>query len=99
MRPINFHDREVIFTSDDPTVFPLPVLPITYSDGNKGLASCWEPGLKDILRIIFGRPVYLILLGVSQPPALLTTDLVDIIGPPSEQKPDPTWNGNYKIEA
>lgn len=74
MKPVNFHKNEVIFTSDDPDVENLPVLPITYGGNEHGMASCWKPGLKDILRIIFGAPVFLIILGQSQPPVLLSTD-------------------------
>ncbi len=80
MKPISFHPEEVSYTSSDPTIEPLPVLSVLHDTGeatlDRILISCWKPGLLDILRIILGRPVFLAILGGSQPPVSLSTDSI-----------------------
>lgn len=97
MKPINFHPREAIFISDDPDIKPLPVLPITYGTGEKGMISCWKPSLKDIFRVLTGKPVYLVLLSTFQPPVYLSTDRDEVMGRPDEQQDDPSWDQEAKI--
>jgi hypothetical protein len=98
MNPISFHDREVPYTSPDPEIKDLPVLPVTYGDGTKGLVSCWKPKFWDILRIILGKPIYLVILGTLQPPVVLLTDRSEVMGKPDEQKPDLEWDGMNEIQ-
>jgi hypothetical protein len=99
MRPIDFHPREAIFTSEDPGIEPLPALPITYGDGGRGIISCWKPSLKDVLRVLIGKPVYLVLLTLRQPPVYLSTDREEVMGRPNEQWPDMGWDGRTEIGA
>lgn len=80
MNPVSFHNKEVAYTSSDPSISPLPVLRITYGDNSKGLISCWKPGLRDILRIVFGKPIFLIVLGAQQPPVSVLTGRNEVIG-------------------
>lgn len=98
MKPISFHPRERIFTSDEPDIVPLPVLPISYSDGYNGLVSCWKPGLKDIIRILVGKPIYLILLSDFQPPCSLSTDRFEVTGREDEQEPGPEYGGDTELK-
>lgn len=88
MKPINFHERETIFTSDDPMIEPLPVLSVKYSDGERALVSCWKPSLKDIINVLIGKPIFLSLLSDFQPPCLLSTDRSEVMGHRDEQLPD-----------
>lgn len=77
MKPVSFHEKEVLFTLPGNTdVMPLPVLRVTFPDDGSGLASCWKPDWKDRLRILFGKPIYLILWSPIQPPVSITTDCI-----------------------
>lgn len=79
MKPISFHPQENVYTlPGNSEVMPLPVLQITFPEGGTGLASCWKPDWKDRLRILLGKPVYLLLWCPLQPPVSITTD--DILG-------------------
>lgn len=98
LKPISFHDREALYASDDSTIGTLPVLPITYGDGCKGLISCWKPGLRDILRIFLGKLVYLVLLGTLQPPILLSTNRNEVVGSSGEQRPDPNYLEGIQVK-
>lgn len=81
MRPVSFHPKEVLYTSPEPEIEPLPVVRIMYRDGALGLISCWKPSFWDVVRLVLGRPVYLVLLSPVQPPVLLSTDRDEVIGP------------------
>lgn len=85
MRPISFHNKEVIYTSPEPEIEPLPVVRIMYADGSPGLISCWKPSFWDVVRIVLGRPVYLVLLSGVHPPVLLSTDKGEVLG--TEEEP------------
>jgi hypothetical protein len=77
VKPISFHEKEVIFNApkgEEDEIDPLPVLPVKYEDGYDCLVSCWKPNWKDRLKILFGKPVYLSVVGTAQPPVLLSVD-------------------------
>ncbi|KKM19554.1 hypothetical protein LCGC14_1654460 [marine sediment metagenome] len=111
MKPISFHPEEVSYTSSDPTIEPLPVLSVLHDTGeatlDRILISCWKPGLLDILRIILGRPVFLAILGGSQPPVSLSTDSIKTMErdfyfcaiPISSARPEEDQVGIVKLEA
>lgn len=73
MKPVNFHQKEIIYNHPDPNILDLPVLQVQYSNGNIGLISCWKPSWKDRLRILFGKPIYAGLLSPVQPPIFIST--------------------------
>lgn len=101
MKPINFHKAEVIFESDNKDIEPLPVLPITYEGFGDCLLSCWKPSLRDILRILIGKPVYLSLLSEVQPPCSLGTDRLAIM--PQEwwdmEQPGHDYDGDAELKS
>lgn len=81
MKPISFHEKEINFMSPDPNISSLPVLQIAYDDGQRGLVSCWKPSFREILQIIFGQPIFLMILGEIQPPVALLANRKEALGP------------------
>lgn len=45
-----------------------------YENLGPAVVSCWKPSLKDLLRILFRRRVYLVVLGRRCPPACVSAD-------------------------
>lgn len=78
MKPISFTKFETVFVGQSTETAPLPTKIIQYSDGTKAIVSCWKPSFIDWLRVLIGKPVYLVILGTRQPPVLLSTDAIEV---------------------
>ena len=78
MNPIKFTKHETIFIGQSENVLPLPTKIIEYSDGKKGIISCWKPAIRERFQMLFGKPIYLVILGSQQPPVLLSLDANEI---------------------
>lgn len=73
MVPIRFHPQEQLLQPPvNSNVLPLPVLLVTYQDGDLGSVSCWQPSWWEMMQILWRRRVYLTILGNEMPPALLS---------------------------
>ena len=72
MKAIKFEQANRVFIKptnmSDDECSPLSV----FSDGTH-LISCWQPSFKERLAILFGRKVWLWILGQSHPPVALGT--------------------------
>ncbi len=76
MKPISFHEDEQTLhpPKGSKNIVPVQVLTVTYLEGIRGIISCWRPTVKDILRMLIKRRIYLAILGTMHPPVLVTTD-------------------------
>lgn len=74
MKPIKFTKYETIFTGKDANILDLPTKIIEYGDGGHGIISCWKLSIIDYIRVLFGKPIYLVIMGNRLPPVLLSTD-------------------------
>ena len=55
-------------------IAPLPVITVTYGDGEHAIVSCWKPSFKELLQLLISRRVYLAVLGTSQPAVAVDVD-------------------------
>lgn len=80
MQPVSFHEQEQTLhgPAGQPDVVPLPVLFVSYADHQLAIVSCWRPSIWDLLRMVWLRRIYLIVLGHQSPPVLLSTDAKEI---------------------
>lgn len=81
MKPIPWHPNNQVLmpppgTEDE--VSPLPVLPLTYSDGSHALVSCWQLHWKDLVRVLLTRRVYVAVMGQGHPPLMVRTHPVEM---------------------
>lgn len=53
----------------NPEVKPLAIRDIQYDDGTHAVMSAWMPTPNELAAMNAGEPVYLIIFGVSMPPA------------------------------
>ena len=72
MKPIRFSEFVQVVRGDG--VDSLPVLATHYEALGPAMISCWRPSFKDLLRILFTRKVYLIVLGRAHPAVALSAD-------------------------
>jgi hypothetical protein len=80
MEPINFHKKEqIIDRTDIPGVdYKLPVVCGKYQSGEPIIISCWKVNLRDILKIIFTRKIYVSFLSENIPLIAVSTSLEEI---------------------
>jgi hypothetical protein len=74
MKPIRFSEFVQKVRGYGMQVDDLPVLSTYYDALGPAMISCWRPSLKDLLRIIFTRKVYLVVLGRVHPAVSLSAD-------------------------
>lgn len=68
-------DMTTILAENQEEFFPLPVIKVKYKDGDRAFISAWKPLFIDKIRLLFGKPVYLVVMSdTPHPPVLLTTD-------------------------
>lgn len=81
MKPIEFPEQNIIATSDDENVKPLPVC--ISSDGFQTI-SCWEVTDEDIERIKQTKRIYLSQMNYGAPlyPVFITSDKSDLFTNP-----------------
>lgn len=84
MKPIEFSRFVQILKGQGEAVDDLPVLTTHYESLGPAVISCWKPSLKDLLRILFRRRVYLVVLGRRCPPVSLSTDAAEVGIPETE---------------
>ena len=60
------------------TMSSLRVLPLQYADGQRCMVSAWMPTPDDLERLNNGKPIYLGVMAVGQPPVMLTTEPEDL---------------------
>ena len=77
MKPVNdFHKDVVLLHGQGDHVDSIGVLPLRYDylNGGKVLVSCWHVSFKDILRMIWNRKIYLVVMGDRWPPLFIEAD-------------------------
>lgn len=81
MKPIEFPEQNIIATSDDENVKPLPVC--ISPDGFQSI-SCWEVTDEDIERIKQTKRIYLSQMNYGAPlyPVFITSDKSDLFTNP-----------------
>lgn len=75
MKPINdFHpDVQTIHGNNEHTD-SLGVLPLRFDYCGPVMVSCWRVSWRDLLRMLFTRKVWLVVMGKRHPPLFLETD-------------------------
>lgn len=71
MKPIKESDKQVKYTHPDTNIEDLWVYQVKYSDGILGYYSVWKPSFKEIIKLLFGKPLYVGLLNYQPPIAVL----------------------------
>lgn len=75
MKPIpNFHDDVQRLVGSDEHTDPLDVLPLRFDYCGPVMVSCWKVGWRDLLRMLFTRKLWLVVMGKKHPPLFLETD-------------------------
>lgn len=80
MKPINnIHPRQKVMSSPHPSIDDLAVVEVMFEGFGGGWVSGWQLSWRERLAALLGRPVYLAVLGVGQPPVLLTFERGEVI--------------------
>lgn len=81
MKPVAFKGANKVYTSPknweeekDGKCGDLPVFEGTDSRGHNVIVSAWQPSEKDLKRLNEGKPLFLQIVGIAQPPVALYTD-------------------------
>ena len=75
MKPIEFHEQNITIAppyGEEDEIQPLPAVVAKYPNGHTAFISCWQLNWRELLRLLFTRRIYLLVLTVQQPPVLLT---------------------------
>lgn len=78
MKPINFNKHCQIVKGNGSTVTDLPVLPMRYTDMGKVMVTCWKLTIGDLLRLLWTRQIYMVILGDRCPATMLTADPLQV---------------------
>lgn len=73
MRPTRVHENQTVLRSNREDVLDLPVIRVEYDGGDTALVTAWTPEGRERRLILEGHPVYVSLLNIDVPPALLVT--------------------------
>ena len=77
MEPVRFSEQCQTLCGGGP-IANLPILTLHYEGLGPAIVSCWRLSLWELLRALFTGRIFVIVLGLRQPPMLLTTDADDI---------------------
>ena len=64
MKPVKFAEQNITFIVDDPEIADLPAC---FDDEAGVVVSCWKPTWRERLNLIFGRPVWLLVMSARPP--------------------------------
>ena len=77
MKPINdFHEDVQTLGGRGDHVDDIGILPLRYEylGDNAVMVSCWRVTWRDLLRMLFTRKLWLVVMGTSWPPLFIETD-------------------------
>jgi len=77
MKPISdFHEDAITLSGKGKHTDSLAVLPLRYKylDDDPVMVSCWRVTWRDMLRMIFTRKLWLVVMGERWPPLFIETD-------------------------
>ncbi len=81
MKPIsNFHEDCITLTSGNRDTGSIDILPLLHQSKEDGhmvgrvMVSCWKVTFKDLLRMLFTRRLWLVVMGERWPPLFIESD-------------------------
>lgn len=77
MKPINdFHEDVQALEGEGEHIDSIGILALRYNylDARPVMVSCWRVTWKDIIRMIFTRKLWLVVMGEQWPPLFIETD-------------------------
>jgi hypothetical protein len=74
MKPYHFNKHCELLKGNGSTVADLPILPMRYSDMGEIMVTCWRLTWGDLLRMIWARQLYMVVIGRKWPATMLIAD-------------------------